>query len=68
MKNMTYEELVVEIDMLKGNINRICITNDYEEALKMYNHGRQRLAKIMKYNLDRIKANRTSEQIEEKNE
>lgn len=33
---MTHKELLNETDMLQGNINRMMVTNDKDELLKMY--------------------------------
>lgn len=33
---MTHKELLNEADMLQGNINRMMVTNDKDELLKMY--------------------------------
>lgn len=53
---MTYKELTIEIDMLKGNINRICLTNDMDEFKRMCDVSIIRLFNIQKYNEDRINA------------
>ena len=44
--NMTYKELLNEADMLKGNINRMIVTDDKDELLKMYAFALERLGKI----------------------
>ena len=43
---MTYKELLNEADMLKGNINRMIVTDDKDELLKMYAFALERLGKI----------------------
>ena len=43
---MTHKELLNEADMLQGNINRIMVTNDKDELLKMYAFALERLGKI----------------------
>lgn len=50
-----YNELDNEINMLKGNINRICVSDDYEELERMYMYAKIRLDEIYDYNLSRIK-------------
>ena len=44
-----------EYDMLRGNINRMLVTDDYEEFRKMYECALYRLEKIKSYNAHRIK-------------
>ena len=43
---MTHKELLNEADMLQGNINRMMVTNDKDELLKMYTFALERLSKI----------------------
>lgn len=43
---MTKKELMGEAEMLKGNINRMMITNDKDELLKMYAFAHERLSRI----------------------
>ena len=43
---MTHKELLNEADMLKGNINRMMVTDDKNELLKMYAFALERLGKI----------------------
>ena len=43
---MTHKELMNEADMLKGNINRMMVTNDKTELLRMYAFALERLGKI----------------------
>ena len=45
---MSYKELMNECDMLKGNINRMMVTKDPKELLRMYEFAEQRLQKIHK--------------------
>ena len=47
------EEMLGEIDMLRGNINRICVSDDVEEISQMYHYALTRLEEIMKYNVRR---------------
>lgn len=45
-----------ELDMLNGNINRICITKDVDEIEKMYEVALFRLEKIKDFRIRRINA------------
>jgi len=46
-----YNELKNEISMLKGNVNRMCVTKDKDEAELMFLFARIRLNEIFKYNI-----------------
>lgn len=48
------EEMLSEVDMLRGNINRICVSDDVEEISQMYHYALTRLEEIMKYNVRRV--------------
>lgn len=43
---MTHKELLSQADLLKGNINRMMVTDDKTELLKMYSFALERLSKI----------------------
>lgn len=43
---MTHKELMNEADMLEGNINRMMVTDDKTELLRMYAFALERLGKI----------------------
>lgn len=43
---MTHKELMNEADMLQGNINRMMVTDDKAELLRMYAFAFERLGKI----------------------
>ena len=43
---MSHKELMNECDMLKGNINRMMVTKDPKELLRMYEFAEMRLQKI----------------------
>lgn len=49
------QELDVQLDMLKGNINRMCVTDDVDELNSMYGYAKKRLLIIMLTNVERIK-------------
>ena len=38
-----------EVDMLNGNINRMCITSDLEELVRMYKFAKKRIDSIFEY-------------------
>ena len=48
------EEMLGEVDMLRGNINRICVSDDVEEISQMYHYALTRLEELKKYNLRRV--------------
>lgn len=48
------KELTIEVDMLKGNINRMCVTDDPDELREMVYYARQRLDAIYTYNMTRV--------------
>lgn len=48
------EEMLGEVDMLRGNINRICVSDNVEEISQMYHFALTRLEEIMKYNVRRV--------------
>ncbi len=48
------EEMLGEVDMLRGNINRICVSDDVEEISQMYHYALTRLEELMKYNVRRV--------------
>ena len=43
-----------EFDMLKGNINRMCVTDDIEELYKQSDFARHRILKIENLATDRF--------------
>ena len=45
---MIHKELMNECDMLQGNINRMMVTKDPKELLRMYEFAEMRLQKIHK--------------------
>ena len=51
---MTQQAMNIEYDNLKGNINRMCVTNNLSEMLDMYEYAQKRLDKIYQYNKDRL--------------
>lgn len=51
---MDKQRLDNEIDMLKGNINRMCVTKTFKELNEMYDYAMDRVMKIYSMNWDRI--------------
>ncbi|MBO4541636.1 MAG: hypothetical protein J5725_00490 [Bacteroidales bacterium] len=51
---MTQQELNNEVDMLEGNINRMCVTDDMKELCKMFEYARLRIERIYQYNKERL--------------
>lgn len=47
-----------EVDMLKGNINRMCVTSDLDELDKMYEFALKRLKSIYIYKKHLLKLKR----------
>lgn len=43
-------ELVVQYEMLKGNINRMCVTDDIDELERIFIFAKNRLEEIYQYN------------------
>ncbi len=56
VRKMTREEILTESDMLKGNINRMFVTDDPEELECMYEFSKRRLEKIYKYHYARLQS------------
>lgn len=46
--------LMIECDMLQGNINRMMVTHDHEELLTMFAYANKRLGDIFWKNKKRI--------------
>ena len=55
MTNEDRQKLDIEIDMLRGNINRMCVTHDLKELNIMYYWANKRLFSIFDMNLERLK-------------
>ncbi len=49
------KKIMIECDMLEGNINRMMITNNETELEQMYVVAINRINKLYDYNLNRIK-------------
>lgn len=52
---MDRKKLDNELDMLKGNINRMCVTDSRDELMTMYAWANKRLNCIMTMNEERLK-------------
>lgn len=55
---MTRQELMNECDMLQGNINRMMVTDDAEELLRMFAFAHKRLGNIFWANQIRIQTDK----------
>ena len=55
-KDFVVEEIEIETDLLKGNMNRMCITHDRQELYTMYSFAKKRIDNLFNYNLKRIDA------------
>lgn len=51
---MTQQELNNEVDMLEGNINRMCVTKDIKELCNMIEYARLRIERIYQHNKERL--------------
>ena len=51
---MSRDELSNEIDMLRGNINRMMVSDNIKEIGTMFYFASNRLSKIFKENMDRV--------------
>lgn len=49
-----HKDLMIECDMLRGNINRMMVTHDHEELLTMFAYAHKRLGDIFWKNKKRI--------------
>lgn len=53
-----HKDLMIECDMLQGNINRMMVTDDAEELLRMFAFAHKRLGKIFWANQIRIETDK----------
>lgn len=53
-----HNDLMFECDMLQGNINRMMVTDDAEELLRMFAFAHKRLGNIFWMNQIRIQTNK----------
>lgn len=56
--NKKNKDLILECDMLQGNINRMMVTHDEEELLKMFAFAHTRLGNIFWENKIRIQSDK----------
>lgn len=63
---MTRQQLMNECDMLRGNINRMMVTDDHEELLTMFAYAHKRLGDIYWQNKKRINLKNIQEQTDGK--
>lgn len=59
-----HKDLMIECDMLRGNINRMMVTHNHEELLTMFAYAHKRLGDIFWKNKKRI----NMEALESRNE
>lgn len=57
-----HKDLMIECDMLRGNINRMMVTHDHEELLTMFAYAHKRLGDIFWKNKKRINMENIQEQ------
>lgn len=57
MKRMNLRETHNEYDMLKGNVNRMFLTDEVAELVKMYEFAQKRLERIYEYHYARLNNN-----------
>lgn len=55
---MTRQQLMNECDMLQGNINRMMVTDDEDELLRMFAFAHKRLGNIFWENQIRIQTDK----------
>lgn len=53
-----HKDLMIECDMLQGNINRMMVTDDAEELLRMFAFAHKRLGNIFWENQIRIQTDK----------
>ena len=53
-----HKDLMIECDMLQGNINRMMVTDDEEELLRLFAFAHKRLGNIFWENQIRIQTNK----------
>ena len=61
---MTRKELMIEADMLQGNINRMMVTKDFKELTSMYEWAERRLQTIHKERVKELEDVYTNESME----
>lgn len=57
MKKLSYEDLLRvrnQKDMIEGNINRMCVTDDLAELDTMAHHAKERIKLIRELNYKRL--------------
>lgn len=51
---MSREELLIQIDLLKGNINRMMISDDIKEIGEMYYQANKTISTVYMENIERV--------------
>lgn len=57
----SHQEMQNEIDMLRGNINRMCVADSVSEVFAQYEWARKRLEDIYNYNISRLERNKRND-------
>ncbi len=57
----SHQEMQNEIDMLRGNINRMCVADSIQEVFAQYEWARKRLEDIFNYNISRLERNKRND-------
>ena len=53
LTNKELDKIRIQEDLLKGNINRMCVSDDSDELIEMYRFARLRIEKIFNICLDK---------------
>ena len=57
----SHQEMQNEIDMLRGNINRMCVADSTSEVFAQYEWARKRLEDIFNYNISKLERNKQND-------
>lgn len=57
LTNDELNRIRIEEDMLKGNINRMCVTDSLKELFSMYDFALKRISTIYNINLEKFISN-----------
>lgn len=61
MSIKSHQEMRNGIDMLQGNINRMCVADSTSEVFSQYEWARKRLEDIFNYNILRLERNKQND-------
>ena len=51
----TQKDIDITVDMIRGNINRMCVTDDEEELIRMQQVAKKRIDDLYTVNRQRLK-------------